>query len=78
MDKGDKVQAKKGFRLLSAVVDLVIGDRVQVYHDMWIKKWLSVESKQRAQSPICNEKPVRTRCRAVDIFDIEKLVVIDG
>jgi hypothetical protein len=74
MDKGDKVQAKKHFRLKNAIVDKVLANGiVQVQHDIWWEKWCG----QRPQLHE-NAKKERILCRFVDLFDIRDLVVTDG
>ena len=73
MDKGDRVQSKRKFRLVNAVVESVTGDRVMVSHDVWRKKWIG----QRPQLGRTTDRK-RVCCRFYDLFDIEKLEVIHG
>ena len=74
MTKGDKVQSKYKFKLINAVVDRVFANRtVQVYHDVWQRKWIG-KRPQLGQSAELK----RVRCRCLDMFDIDHLVVIDG
>ena len=70
MKKGDKVQAKKGFYLRNAVVDLVLGDNVQVRHDMRPKKWIG-------QRPQLGQRGTRFSVSStfVDIFRRKQLYV---